>query len=111
MFGQAQAAVNMAFYLLRRGHFHRIDYLVPPGTFQLENATCAGQLVAMGRQIAELNENMDVVKKLFLDGQPVEPMRPWSDRPDSGRGKDREVASGSAGPAVGFPDTSGPEAS
>jgi hypothetical protein len=29
MFGQAQAAVNMAMCLLRRGVFHRIDYQVP----------------------------------------------------------------------------------
>jgi hypothetical protein len=86
MFGQAQAAVNMAFCLLRRGRFHRIDYLVPPGTFQMDNATCAGQLVAMGRQIAELNENMDVVKKYFLNGDTVVPFRPWSQGEDSGAG-------------------------
>jgi hypothetical protein len=48
MFGQAQAAVNMAACLLRRGLFHRIDYLVPPRDFTLDNAACAGQLVAMG---------------------------------------------------------------
>src|SRR5262245_6653686 len=71
MFGQAQAAVNMASCLLRRGLFHRIDYQVPPATFQMDNAACAKELIAMGRQIAELNENMDVVKKSFLDGRAV----------------------------------------
>ena len=63
MFGRAQAAVNMASCLLRRRLFHRIDYQVPPRTFEMDNASCAGQLTAMGRQIAELNENMSVVKE------------------------------------------------
>jgi patatin-like phospholipase/acyl hydrolase len=71
MFGQAQAAVNMASCLLRRGVFHRIDYQVPPATFQMDNAACARELIAMGRQIAELNENMGVVMQYFLDGQTV----------------------------------------
>jgi patatin-like phospholipase/acyl hydrolase len=71
MFGQAQAAVNMAFCLLRRGLFHRIDYQVPPNTFRLDNAACARELVAMGRQIAELNENMIVVKESFLNCQTI----------------------------------------
>jgi hypothetical protein len=71
LFGQAQASVNMAFCLLRRGMFHRVDYQVPPKTFQLDNAACAGQLMAMSRLIAELKENMDVVKKFFLDGQKI----------------------------------------
>ena len=79
LFGQAQAAVNMAFCLLRRGFFHRIDYQVPPRTFQMDNAARAGELVAMGKQIAELHENMDIVKTFFLNGQTVEPFRPWSD--------------------------------
>jgi patatin-like phospholipase/acyl hydrolase len=77
MFGQAQAAANMASCLLRRGLFHRIDYQVPPKTFRMDNAGCAGQLIAMGRQIAELNENMDVVKASFLDGQAVSRSLPW----------------------------------
>ena len=68
MFGQAQSAVNMAACLLRRGLFHRIDYLVPPKTFRMDNAAATRQLIAMGRQIAELNENMNVVKEFFLDG-------------------------------------------
>jgi patatin-like phospholipase/acyl hydrolase len=77
MFGQAQASVNMAFCLLRRGVFHRIDYQVPPETFRLDSAACAGQLIAMGRQIAELNENLDKVKKSFLDGQTVSGSVAW----------------------------------
>jgi patatin-like phospholipase/acyl hydrolase len=76
MFGQAQSAVNMAFCLLRRGVFHRIDYQVPPETFQMDNVRCVEQLIGMGRQIAELNENMQVVKREFLDGHPIEPFRP-----------------------------------
>lgn len=73
MFGQAQAAVNMAACLLRRGVFHRIDYQVPPGTFELDSAACAAELIRMGRQIAELTQNMTVVKKFFLDGQTTNP--------------------------------------
>ncbi|GAC1450702.1 MAG: hypothetical protein NVSMB9_35310 [Isosphaeraceae bacterium] len=76
MFGQAQGAVNMASCLLRRGRFHRIDYLVPPGTFKMDNATSVGQLVSMGLQIAELNENMDVVKTFFLNDPKVAPFQP-----------------------------------
>ena len=75
MFGQAQAAVNMAFCLLRRGVFHRIDYKVPPQTFAMDSASCAGQLSAMGRQIAELNENMSIIKEQFLNSQRVEPFQ------------------------------------
>jgi patatin-like phospholipase/acyl hydrolase len=77
MFGQAQAAVNMAFCLLRRGLFHRIDYQVPPRTFEMDNAAYARELIAMGRQIAELNENMDLVKRSFLDGQTVSGSSAW----------------------------------
>ncbi|MDR3634481.1 MAG: CBASS cGAMP-activated phospholipase [Isosphaeraceae bacterium] len=73
MFGQAQSSVNMAVCLLRRGQFHRIDYLVPPKTFQMDNVHCVEQLIGMGRQIAELNENMQVVSREFLNGQTVEP--------------------------------------
>jgi|GEM_PF-6000176 len=76
----------MAFCRLRRGVFHHIDYQVPPKTFQMDNAAATSQLVAMGRQIAELNENMDKVKKFFLDGQPIEPFRPLSDGLESGAG-------------------------
>jgi hypothetical protein len=86
MFGQAQAAVNMATCLLRRGLFHRIDYLVPPRTFTLDNAACAGQLIAMGRQIAELNENLSVVRTSFLNGQRVEPFQPVSEGPGAAAG-------------------------
>lgn len=78
MFGQARSAVAMATCLLRHGLFHRIDYQVPPGTFRLDKAACTGELIKMGRMIAELNENMNVVKQFFLDGQPVEPFRPVS---------------------------------
>ncbi len=77
MFGQAQAAVNMTSCLLRHGLFHRIDHQVPPKTFQLDKAACVKELIAMGRQIAELNENMDVVKKSFLDGQTVKGSFAW----------------------------------
>jgi patatin-like phospholipase/acyl hydrolase len=88
MFGQAQAAVNVATCLLRRGVFHRIDYLVPPRTFRLDNASCAGQLAAMGRQIAELSEHMGVVQSLFLNGQMIERFRPCSQGPDAGEAND-----------------------
>jgi hypothetical protein len=77
MFSQVQAAVNMASGLLRRGLFHRIDYQVPPATFLMDNAACAKELSAMGRLIAEYNENMRVVKKFFLDGQTVSGSLAW----------------------------------
>ena len=44
----------------------------------------------MGREIAELNENMSVVKEYFLDGRPGEPFRPWPD----GKGSDRADVKG-----------------
>jgi hypothetical protein len=68
----------MAMCLLRPGLFHRIDYKVPPGTFRLDKAACTSELIKMGRMIAELNENMSVVKRSFLDGQAVAPFRPLS---------------------------------
>lgn len=76
MFGQAQSAINMASCLLRRGLVHRIDYLVPQTTFQMDNARCTGQLIAMGRQIAELNENMEIVQNQFLDGNRIDKYTP-----------------------------------
>ena len=75
LFGQAQAAQNGAFCLLKRGLFHRVDYLVPPTKFTMDNSQCVGDLIAMGRQIAELNENLSVVKEHFLNGTPIEPFR------------------------------------
>jgi hypothetical protein len=76
MFGQAQSAVSMAYCLLKRGVFHRIDYQVPPKTFQMDNARCVAELIGMGRQIAELNENLNVVTHTFLNGESVEPFQP-----------------------------------
>jgi hypothetical protein len=43
----------------------------------MDNAAYAGQLIAMGRQITELNENMDAVKKSFLNGQTVGGSSTW----------------------------------
>jgi patatin-like phospholipase/acyl hydrolase len=97
MFGQAQAAVNMARCLLRRGLFHRIDYQVPPRTFAMDNAACAAQLAAMGRQIAELNENMSVVKESFLDNQPTESFRRWSGGQESDQGGINEADASKGG--------------
>ena len=68
--------MNAASCLLKRGVFHRVDYLVPPGTFKMDNAACARELVGLGRQIAELNENMRVVREKFLCGNSVTPFRP-----------------------------------
>ena len=87
MFGQAQSAVNMASCLLRRGVFHRIDYQVPPNTFQMDNAFCIERLISMGRQIAELDENMKVVKREFLNGHPIERFRPLSEESASHSGQ------------------------
>lgn len=78
LFGQAQAAQNGAFCLLKRGLFHRVDYLVPPTKFKMDNARCVGDLIAMGRQIAELNENLSVIKTHFLDGVPIQRYQPPS---------------------------------
>jgi patatin-like phospholipase/acyl hydrolase len=85
MFGQAQSSVNASFCLLKRGLFHRIDPQVPPGWFRMDNPASTPELIALGRQYAQLNENMGVVKKSFLDGRPVEPFPPCYD----GRGSDR----------------------
>ncbi len=76
MFGQAQSAVNMAFCLLKRGLFHRVDYVVPPKTFQMDNARRVAELVGMGRQIAEMNQNLGVVRREFLNGETVQPFQP-----------------------------------
>ncbi len=72
MFGQAQAAENAAYCLLKRGLFHRVDYLVPPKTFQMDNAGCVKELVGLGRGVAELHKHMRVVREQFLDGNVVE---------------------------------------
>jgi patatin-like phospholipase/acyl hydrolase len=80
MFGQAQAAVNEARCLLRRGLFHRIDYQVPQEAFRLDKVACVRDLVSMGRQIAELAENIKVVTSAFMNGQRVQPFNSLSNR-------------------------------
>jgi patatin-like phospholipase/acyl hydrolase len=45
MFGQAQAAVNIASSLLRRGVFHRLDYQVPPGPSRWTTRLTPGNLL------------------------------------------------------------------
>jgi hypothetical protein len=92
-FGQAPSAVNMASCLLRRGLFHRIDDQVPPRTFAPDRAACADQLSSMGRQIAELNENLSVLKASVLDGRPFEPLREGPDGQGSGGANDNGVGS------------------
>jgi patatin-like phospholipase/acyl hydrolase len=79
MFGQVQSSVNASFCLLKRGIFHRIDPCVPPGSFQMDNPRATLHLIGLGRQYAQLNENMAVVKSSFLDGRPVECFRSCSD--------------------------------
>jgi uncharacterized protein len=73
MFGQVQAAVAQARCLLRRGLFHRIDYLTQPGHYRMDNASCARQLLAIGRSTAELKAHMSVVQKEFLNGDKISP--------------------------------------
>jgi hypothetical protein len=81
MFGQAHAAVEMPARLLRYGHFYRVDYSVPPRSFTMDNATCAKDLIAIGRQIAREYDYIENIKKtLFLNGSCVEPYRPLKPR-------------------------------
>jgi hypothetical protein len=49
MLGQAQASVNAASCLLKRGLFHRIDPQVPPGSFQMDNPASTPHLIGLGR--------------------------------------------------------------
>jgi hypothetical protein len=79
MFGQAQAAENMARCLLRSGVFHRIDYVVPPKTYQLDNVGCVRELIPMGRQVAYYHQHLQIVQEIFLNGNKVEPFRPLSE--------------------------------
>jgi hypothetical protein len=73
MFGQVQAAVAQARCLLRRGLFHRVDYLTQPGLYRMDNASCVRQLIAIGRSTAELKEHISVVQKEFLNGETIPP--------------------------------------
>ena len=70
--GQAQAALAEVRCLLRHGLFHRIDYLTEPRLYHMDNASCAQQLLTIGRNTAELNEHMSVVQKEFLNGATIE---------------------------------------
>ena len=76
MFGQEQAAIAQARCLLRRGLFHRIDYLTEPGLYHMDNASCVKQLLAIGRSTAELNQHMSVVRAEFLNGQMINQSQP-----------------------------------
>jgi hypothetical protein len=97
MIGQAQSSVNASFCLLKRGLFHRIDPQVPPGAFRMDNPAATPHLIGLGRQYAQLNENMRVVKESFLNGQPVEPFRPFSDGHGSGLATRTDLDSSNTG--------------
>jgi hypothetical protein len=71
MFGQMQGAENAARCLLRRGLFKRIDFQLPPGDVRMDDALAVDDLIAMGRQIGLLNENLGVVQEVFLNGRTV----------------------------------------
>jgi len=74
--GQTQSSVNAAFCLLKKGVFHRVDFPVPDDSFEIDDPRSVGELINMGRQIAELNENKTVVAEHFLNGDKVEPFQP-----------------------------------
>jgi len=71
MFGQMQGAENAARCLLRRGLFKRIDFQLPPGDVRMDDALAVDDLIAMGRQIGRLDENLGVVREQFLNGRTV----------------------------------------
>ena len=76
MFGQAQAAIAEVFCLLRRGLFHRIEYVTEPRLYQMDNVSCVQQLLTIGRSTAQLNEHMSIVQKEFLNGEVIRRFQP-----------------------------------
>lgn len=75
MRGQAEAALAQA-QLLTGRNVHRIDQVVSPGRFSLDDARAIGDLIALGdgeaRKVAHLSE----VKQRFLNGVRAEPFVP-----------------------------------
>lgn len=75
MNGQAEVARAQA-GLITGGRLHRIDYTAPRKRFSIDNAKSAEDLIAIGRGEALKKENLDEVKRLFLNGKKVEPFVP-----------------------------------
>ncbi len=74
---QVQADVAQA-KLLVGGRLHRINYLAPEGQYSLDAATPAkiDELVALGRGEAVKKENVEPVRRMFLNDTPPPPFVP-----------------------------------
>lgn len=75
MRGQAEAALAQA-QLLTGRNVHRIDQVVSPGRFSLDDARVIGDLIALGDGEARKAEHLSEVKRRFLNGVTVEPFVP-----------------------------------
>lgn len=72
--------------LLTGGRVHRIDHMVPPGTFSLDDARLATimQLVELGRGAAQMRAHREAVRARFVNGTPAAPYAPMMMGPARG---------------------------
>ena len=71
MFGQVQNAVAQATCLLR-DRFQRVDFDTEPGIYNMDDARIVGELVTIGRSVAQSRAHVDRFRRLFLR-RPDEP--------------------------------------
>jgi hypothetical protein len=75
MRGQVEAALAQA-QLLTGHRVHRIDQVVSPGRFSLDDARTIEDLIALGHGEARKVEHLSEVKQRFLNGVHAEPFVP-----------------------------------
>jgi patatin-like phospholipase/acyl hydrolase len=75
MRGQAEAALAQA-QLLTGRNVHRIDQVVSPGRFSLDDARAIHDLISLGHGEARKAEHLSAVKQHFLNGVRAEPFVP-----------------------------------
>jgi predicted acylesterase/phospholipase RssA len=75
MRGQAEAALAQA-QLLTGRNVHRIDQVVSPGRFSLDDARGIHDLIALGDSEARKAAHLSEVKQRFLNGSRAEPFVP-----------------------------------
>lgn len=77
MRGQAEASAAQVKLLLGE-RYHRIDFLAPEGEYAMDDGrhTKIEKLIALGRNQAQKKENLEPVKKLFLNGTHVDAFEP-----------------------------------
>ena len=75
MTAQIEASAALA-SLLTEGNLYKMNYTACPGRFSLDDASRVSELVGLGRAEAVKAANLDMVKKVFLNGVHAQRFKP-----------------------------------